>query len=166
MELCSCFCLSSFLLYPSSRGLPTQKGCVCGCFYHLVYLCSMQHPQALQHGAVHCPPLIDKTCSAVCCTHRHFSGFWRSTLSLPACAQGLCVRPDRDVNTAYSRNSGGFLFLWKSSVKTALRSSIMSRRSGPIEGWKIIRGNSSCKKRFTPQASEQERKMFCMCLLV
>lgn len=102
MELYSCFCLSSFLLYPSSRGLPTQKDCVCGCFYQLVYLFSMQHPQALQHGAVHCPPLIDKTCSAVYCTHRHFSSCWRSTLSLPACAQGLCVRPDRVVNIVHS----------------------------------------------------------------
>lgn len=102
MKLCSCVCLSSFLLSPSSRGLPTQKDCDCGCFYQLVYLCSMQHPQGPQHGAVHCPPLIDKTCSAVCRTHRHFSGCWRSTLSLPACAQGLCVRPDQVVNIVYS----------------------------------------------------------------
>lgn len=38
-------------------------------FYLLVYLRSMPYPQAPQHRTVPCPQLIDKTCSAVCCTH-------------------------------------------------------------------------------------------------
>lgn len=92
-----------FFFSPPPGGFRRRKTVSAALFYQLVYLCSMQRPQALQHAAVHCPPLIDKTCSAVCCTHRHFSGFWRSPLSLPACAaQGLCVRLDPVVNIAKS----------------------------------------------------------------
>ncbi len=51
----------------------------------------MPRPPALQHHTAHCPQLIDKTCSTVCCTQWHIWAFWQSTLSPSAFVQGLCV---------------------------------------------------------------------------
>lgn len=51
------------------QGSSNREGlCFWTSFYQLVYLRSMP-PQAPQHRTVHCPQLIDKTCSTVCCTH-------------------------------------------------------------------------------------------------
>lgn len=64
----------------------------------------MSHPPALQHRTVHCPQLIDKTCSTVCCTHWHIWASQQSTRSLSACVRSFCVvRPAQVVvDTVYS----------------------------------------------------------------
>lgn len=88
------------LFFPAG-GPQTEKKRVSACssffsfIYQLVYLRSMQYPQAREHTTVHCPRLIDKTCSSVCCTHWHFSS-QQSTLSLSACVWSPhVVRPAR-----------------------------------------------------------------------
>lgn len=74
---------------PPSRGRQKGKGLVLWLFLStclsLLNAASPGPPRTKN-----CPQLIDKTRSALCCTHWHFWASQQSPLSLSACVQGLC----------------------------------------------------------------------------